>query len=34
LAQGGQKRASHRAGFCYIAPTLIPDSSAGRAFDC
>src|SRR5262249_46387573 len=23
-----QKRASHRAGFCYIPPTLIPDSSA------
>ncbi len=29
-----QKRAFHRVGFCYIPPTLIPDSSAGRAFDC
>jgi hypothetical protein len=30
-----QKRPFHRPEFCYIrGPTLIPDSSAGRAFDC
>ena len=29
-AQGGQIRAFHRPGFCYIPPALIPDSSAGR----
>jgi hypothetical protein len=29
-----QERPSHRGEFCYIAVRLIPDSSAGRAFDC
>ena len=33
-AQAAKKRAFHRAGFCYIPAALIPDSSAGRAFDC
>jgi hypothetical protein len=29
-----QERSFHRGEFCYIALRLIPDSSAGRAFDC